>query len=94
MAINLIEVLEIGLTLRLVEKGGMTKPDAEKLVAEFFNEICEGYGGDAYFVKMGFRKFPPSVVKQIRARYTGRNDAEIQEIYGMSRATFYRLIKN
>jgi Mor family transcriptional regulator len=94
VAIDIIEVIEIGMILRLVESGKMDRPTAEKLVIEFTNEIKEGYGSDAYFIKRGFRSFPPSLVAQIKARYTGRNDAEIQKIYNMSRSTFYRLIKN
>ena len=94
MAIDIMDVIETGLVLRLVERGIMDKAAAEVLIGEWCAELCAGYGSDAYFIKRGFRQWSPALIKKIKKRYTGKNDLEIQQIYGMSRATFYRLIKN
>ena len=90
---DIVEILEIGLTLRLVESGGMEREKAAKLVTEYFEEFREGYGGVRHMVRRGYRRYPPALIRKIKRQYTGRNEKELCNLYGMSRTTFYRHIK-
>lgn len=93
MADDIIEIIEIGIILRLVEKTGMEKKTATKLVGDYFEEFREGYGGVRHMVRRGYRRFPPALIRKIKNQYTGRNEIELRRLYDMSRTSFYRHIK-
>jgi hypothetical protein len=90
---DIVEIIEIGLILRLVENGGMEVEKATKLVGTYFEDFREGYGGVRHMVRRGYRRYPPALIRKIKRQYTGRNEKELRELYGMSRTTFYRQIK-
>ena len=92
MADDIIEVLEIGLSLHLVNSG-MSKNEADNCLKCFFEKFRDSYGGASYFVKQGYRRYPPSLIRDIKSAYNGRNEKELCAAHGMSRTTFYRKIK-
>ena len=93
MSDDIIEIIEIGLILRLVENGGLPRETANKIVMDYFEEFREGYGGVRHMVRRGYRRFSPALIRKIKKLYTGRNEAELRERFQMSRTTFYRHIK-
>lgn len=93
MAEDILEVIEIGLTLRLIEKLGIEKADADLLVSEFIADTRENYGPGRYSIKRGYRRYSPTVVARVRAEYTGRNEDQLRARYGLSRSSFYRLVR-
>ena len=92
MADDILEIIELGLTLRLVEKG-IEQRRAERIVGDYIEELRESYGGARYSVKRGYRKYSPAMIVRIRSQYNGRNAEQLRARYGMSRSSFHRLIQ-
>lgn len=92
MADDIIEIFEIGLTLRLVENG-IDETKATGIVADYFEEARETYGGVRVMLKRGYQRYPPSVIRKIRNEFNGRNGDALRRRYGMSRTHFYRTIR-
>lgn len=93
MSDDIIEIIEIGLTLRLVESGAVDREKVDKVMRAYFEEFREGYGGVRHMVRRGYRRFSPALIRKVKKLYTGRNEEELRARFGMSRTTFYRHIK-
>jgi Mor family transcriptional regulator len=92
MADDILEIIEIGLAVRLVEMG-VERDAAERAVGDFIEETRESYGGLRYMIKRGYKKYSPRVISRIKKEYTGRNEAQLRARYGMSRTAFYNHIR-
>lgn len=92
MAEDILDIIEIGLTLRLREMGIAEDPAAD-LVTGFIDDIRDAYGGDRYQIKRGYRRYSPALVRKCKQEYTGRNESQLRARYGLSRSSFYRLIR-
>ncbi len=92
MSDDILEIIEVGLTLKLRETC-LSDDDAADLVGEFIQDLRESYGGERYQIKRGYRSWSPRLVARIRNQFTGRNERELMARYRMPRSTFYRLIK-
>jgi len=92
MSEDFLEIIEIGLTLALVDMG-VEQDRAERKVGEFVEQLRESYGGERYFVKRGYTAYSPKLVKKIKKEFTGRNESSLRQRYHMSRSSFYRLIR-
>lgn len=92
MAEDILEIIEIGLTLRLREMGIAADPAAD-LVTGFIADIRDAYGGERYQIKRGYRRYSPALIRRCKKEYTGRNETELRSRYGLSRSSFYRLIR-
>ena len=92
MAEDILDVIEIGLTLKLRSIG--IEPDpAARLVTSFIEEVRESYGGSRYQIKRGYRRYSPEIIQRVKSEYTGRNEQQLRSQYGLSRSSFYRLIR-
>lgn len=90
---DILEIYEIGLILRLIEDLDIDRDRANIIVSGYTEEFREGYGGVRHMIRRRYRRFPPALIRKIKKLYTGRNEIELRELYGMSRTTFWRLIK-
>ena len=91
MADDIVEIFEIGLTLRMIEEG-IDETKAAGITSSYFSEQRDAYGGVRHMIKRGYHKYPPAVIRKIKAEFNGRNGDQIRRRYGMSRTHFYRVI--
>ena len=91
MADDIVEIFEIGLILRMIEEG-IEEQKATGIVSGYFAEQRESYGGVRHMIKRGYHKYPPAVIRKVKAEFNGRNGEEIRRKYGLSRTHFYRTV--
>ena len=92
MGEDILDEIKIGLILRLRALGVADDP-AEKMIESFVSEMRENYGGARYQIKRGYRRYSPRVIRKVKREYTGRNETILRARYGLSRSSFYRLIR-
>ena len=91
---DILEILEVGLTVHLVDRGLLLPETAKAEIGGYFDRVRESYGGERYMLRRGFRKYSPAMKRRIAAEFDGRNAQKLIDRYGISSATFYRIVKN
>ena len=93
MAEDILDVIEVGLTIKLIDSGKLDPETAKNLVTEFVAETRDAYGGAPWMVKRGYRKFSPAVIEEMRERHAaGEHIASLCDRFGMGRTTFYEKV--
>jgi len=91
---DILDIIENGLILFLADRGAVSVDLGKELIPEFVDTIRQSYGGIPAMIKHGPRKCTERQVNIIRREFNGRNRRELQEKYGISRATLYRYLSN
>lgn len=93
MAEDFLDVIEVGLTIKLIDSGACEPELAKRIVSEFIAESRDAYGGQPWMVKRGYRKFSPALLDEMRAKYqAGASISTLCDAYGMGRTTFYERV--
>lgn len=90
---DILEILEVGITVQLIDRGGLEPDQAKTIVGDYFDGIRESYGGERYMLRRGFRKYSPAMKRRIAAEFNGRNAKQLIARYGISSSTFYAIVK-
>lgn len=90
---DILEILEIGLTVALVDRGLLPADQAQAVVGDYFAGIRESYGGERYMLRRGYRKYSPAMKRRIASEFDGQNAKQLILRYGISSSTFYDIAK-
>ena len=90
---DIIDILEVGITVALIDRGQLPPDTAKKIVGDYFNEIRENYGGERYMLRRGYRRYSPAMKRRIAAEFNGKNSKQLIDRYGVSKSTFYQIIR-
>lgn len=91
---DILEIIEVGLTVELVGRGLLDIEQAKTAIGGYMEQIREAYGGERYMVRRGYRRYSPAMKRRIAAEHNGKNAPQLIARYGISAATFYRILKD
>ena len=74
---DILEILENGLTVELVDRGLLEVNQARAVIGGYFESIRESYGGERYMIRRGYRRYSPAMKRRIAAQFTGSNAADL-----------------
>ncbi|MGI9202657.1 MAG: Mor transcription activator family protein [Woeseiaceae bacterium] len=90
---DILEIVEVGLTVELVDRGLLEPNQAKEVIGGYIEQIREGYGGERYMIRRGYRRYSPAMKRRIASEFNGSNAPALIARYGISTATFYRAVK-
>lgn len=88
---DILDIIETGLILSLIDCG-YDRAEIEPVIKDYLTTIRESYGG-AHYVKRHPYQCAPAEIEEIKKEFNGRNRAQIQEKFNISRATLYRYLR-
>lgn len=90
---DILKILETGIKLRLLERTVLPELEVDQVVGEYFAGIRESYGGTRYMLRRGYRKYSDPMKSRIAAQFDGKNRDRLCERYGISKTTFYAIVR-
>lgn len=90
---DILEIVETGLTVELVDRGLIEPAECKLVISEYIEQIREAYGGERYMIRRGYRRYSPAMKRRIAGEFNGTNAPALIARYGVSTATFYRIVK-
>ena len=90
---DILEIIEVGLTIELIDRGLLEPELAKQVIGGYIEQIRESYGGERYMLRRGYRQYSPAMKRRIASQFTGINASELIARYGISKATFYRIVR-
>ena len=78
----------------LTDKADISKDDAKTIAQAAAAHIADNWGGQSVYIPMDLVARMSSRNREIYDAFTGDNISELVSIFGLSRQTIYRIVKN